>query len=449
MTELHELTAIEAATLIASRKLSSVELTRACLDRAEARDSAIGAWAHLDRDYALAQAAVADRQAARSPLHGVPFGVKDVIDTEDMPTELGSPAHKGRRPTRDAIAVARMRARGAVLMGKLVTTEYAMFSPNGTRHPLDPERTPGGSSSGTAAAVADCQVPIGFGTQTAGSLIRPAAFCGVFGLKPTHGVVPLDGVQPLTPFLDTIGYMARSIEDLQAFFALAAQSQGQDRGDRRPLRVGLYRPPGWDRAQPETKFVVEAVADQLTSSGVEVDEVILPFPFTDLLPVHRTILCCSIVEALAPYYAAGPTSESLAAILSEGRATDPELHAQHKAIAEQCRAGFSAEIEGYDALLCPSTLGEAPIGSATGDPVFQVMWTLLGVPCVNLPLGRGPNGLPVGVQLVGHRHADHALLGVAKCILERVKLVDLTVGAGGAASSGEEGSRAESRSNNE
>jgi len=449
MTELHELTAIEAATLIASRKLSSVELTRACLDRAEARGGAVGAWAHLDRDYALAQAAAADTQAARSPLHGVPFGVKDVIDTEDLPTELGSPAHKGRRPARDALAVARMRAGGAVLMGKLVTTEYAMFSPNGTKHPLDPARTPGGSSSGTAAAVADCQAPIGFGTQTAGSLIRPAAFCGVFAVKPTHGVVPLEGVQPLTPFLDTIGYMARSIEDLQAFFALVAQSQAQDEGERRPLRIGLYRPPGWNRAEPETKFVVEAVAAQLANSGVQVNEVVLPSPFTDLLPVHRTILCCGIAEALAPYYAAGPVSESLAAILAEGRATDPELHGQHKAIAEQCRAGFSAEIEGYDALLCPSTLGEAPIGSATGDPLFQVMWTLLGVPCVNLPLGRGPNGLPVGVQLVGRRHADHALLAVAKDIFERVTLVDLSAGASGAASSGEDGPRAESRSNNE
>ena len=447
MTELHELTAIEAATLIASRKLSSVELTRACLDRAEARNRAVGAWAHLDRDYALAQAAAADAQAARSPLHGVPFGVKDVIDTEDMPTELGSPAHKGRRPARDALAVARMRAGGAVLMGKLVTTEYAMFSPNGTKHPLDPERTPGGSSSGTAAAVADCQVPIGFGTQTAGSLIRPAAFCGVFGLKPTHGVVPLDGVQPLTPFLDTIGYMARSIADLQAFFGLVAQSQGYNGGDRRPLRIGLYQPPGWDSAHPETKLVVEGVAGQLSGNGFEVDEVILPLPFTDLLPVHRTILCCGIVEALEPYYTTGPISETLAAILSEGRATDPELHAQHRAVAEQCRAGFSAEIEGYDALLCPSTLGEAPIGSATGDPVFQVMWTLLGVPCVNLPLGRGPNGLPIGVQLVGHRHTDHALLGVAQRIMERATLVDLTAGAGGAASSGEDGSRSESRSN--
>ena len=447
MTELHELTAIEAATLIASRKLSSVELTRACLDRAEARNRAVGAWAHLDRDYALAQAAAADAQAARSPHHGVPFGVKDVIDTEDMPTELGSPAHKGRRPARDALAVARMRAGGAVLMGKLVTTEYAMFSPNGTKHPLDPERTPGGSSSGTAAAVADCQVPIGFGTQTAGSLIRPAAFCGVFGLKPTHGVVPLDGVQPLTPFLDTIGYMARSIADLQAFFGLVAQSQGYNGGDRRPLRIGLYQPPGWDSAHPETKLVVEGVAGQLSGNGFEVDEVILPLPFTDLLPVHRTILCCGIVEALEPYYTTGPISETLAAILSEGRATDPELHAQHRAVAEQCRAGFSAEIEGYDALLCPSTLGEAPIGSATGDPVFQVMWTLLGVPCVNLPLGRGPNGLPIGVQLVGHRHTDHALLGVAQRIMERATLVDLTAGAGGAASSGEDGSRSESRSN--
>lgn len=426
MPDLHQLTATQAAALIASREISAVELMRACLRHAEKRDGQVGAWAYLDHDQALAQAAAADASEVRSPLHGVPFGVKDVIDTADLPTELGSAAHAGRRPARDALCVGRMREAGAVLMGKLVTTEYALFSPNRTRHPLDRARTPGGSSSGTAAAVADCHVPIGFGTQTAGSLIRPAAFCGVFGMKPTHAVVPLDGILPLAPFLDTIGLMARSVADLQAFFTIVSRGGLSKRRIGRQPRIALCRTHQWDRAQPETRLVLEGVARQLDDHGCVVEEFSLPPGYGDLVPVHRALLCRGIAETLERYYRAGPISDSLAAMIEEGLALSPESYAEKLRVAESSRFAIDAEFRDYDALLCPSTPGEAPLGWATGDPVFQVTWTLLGVPCVNLPLGRGPNDLPVGVQIVGRRHDDLALLEIAGLIWERVAPIDLS-----------------------
>jgi Asp-tRNA(Asn)/Glu-tRNA(Gln) amidotransferase A subunit family amidase len=214
MKDLNKLTATEAAGLIASKEISSVELTKVCLERIRERNGDVGAWRHINEEFSLAQAAEADRTLAKTRLHGIPFGVKDVIDTKDFPTEYGSRVHVGRRPKADALCVSRTREAGAVLLGKLVATEYALCTPNETRHPMNLAYTPGGSSSGTGAAVADMQVPIAFGTQTAGSLIRPAAFCSVFGLKPTHGLVEWTGILPLQPFFDTLGYWAEGADDL-------------------------------------------------------------------------------------------------------------------------------------------------------------------------------------------------------------------------------------------
>jgi Asp-tRNA(Asn)/Glu-tRNA(Gln) amidotransferase A subunit family amidase len=429
MTYLPDLFATEAAQLIAAGKLSSVELTRAYLDRIEVRNPLVRAWCAIDEDLALSAAAEADASPPRSPLHGVPFGVKDVIDTADLPTEYGSPIHAGRKPAKDASCVAKMRSAGAVHLGKLVTTEFAMYSPNGTRHPHNLERTPGGSSSGTAAAVADRQVPLAFGNQTAGSLVRPAAFCGVFGLKPTHGIVETDGILPLQPYFDTLGYMARSVDDLRAFFGIVSGLTGPaDWEEPRAPRIGLFRTYQWEHAEPETRFVLETVAQSLAANGCDVREFDLPQDYAGLIEVHRAVLYRGISRSLAADYerAGEQMSEILQSIIEEGRALDEEAFEARFATADRMRNMINDDFGDFDALICPSAPGEAPFGLGTGSPVFQVTWTLLGVPCINLPLGTGPNGMPVGVQLVGRRHDDVRLLALAKYLMERAEPVDMS-----------------------
>lgn len=421
MTALTDLTATAAAALIARRELSAVELTQACLERIALRDGEVHAFAHLDADFALAEAAKADRTAPRSPLHGVPFGVKDVIDTQDLPTACGTPIFAGRRPRRDARCVALMREAGAVLLGKLVTTEFAMFTPNATRHPLNPARTPGGSSSGTAAAVADRMVPIAFGNQTAGSLIRPAAFCGVYGLKPTHGTTDCAGILPLQPCFDTLGYMARAIDDLQAFYAVVSEREQTAAwpAARRP-RLGLCRTREWELAQPEARQVLLAAAAQFAAQGADVDDFALPDAYVDLVGLHRHVLYAGIARSLADTYAKADEqmSPGLLDVLAEGRAVDAQAYAAGLARVAQYRDTINGCFGGFDALICPSAPGEAPAGMATGNPIFQVSWTLLGVPCLNLPVGSGPHGLPVGIQLVGRRHDDARLLGLGRQLMK-------------------------------
>jgi Asp-tRNA(Asn)/Glu-tRNA(Gln) amidotransferase A subunit family amidase len=419
--DLTDLTAAAAADLIARREISAVELTRACLERIAARDPAVGAFCHVDPAFALAEAARADGLPVRSSLHGVPFGVKDVIDTADLPTECGTVIHRGRRPHADALCVTRMRAAGAVLLGKLVTTEYALYTPNGTRHPQNPAHTPGGSSSGTAAAVADRMVPIAFGNQTAGSLIRPAAFCGVYGLKPTHGTVDCSGILPLQPRFDTLGYMARSIEDLQRFYGVvSAQNQTDAWPHRRRPTIGVCKTFQWEFAEPATRFMLFEAAERFAARGCEVEEVELPAAYAGLVALHRRVLYAGIARSLADDFARATDdmSESLRAIIAEGRAVDAAAYDDACREAERFRQQANDCFGRFDAFLCPSAPGEAPTGTATGNPVFQVSWTLLGVPCLNLPVGTGPHGLPVGVQLVGRRHDDACVLALGRHLMQ-------------------------------
>lgn len=415
MNDLTQLSASQAARLIADREISSVELTQACLDRIAVRDDVVRAFCHLDAEFSLAEAARADREAPRSALHGVPFGVKDVIDSRDFPTEFGTPIHRGRRPVRDARCVARMREAGAVLLGKLVSTEYALFTPNETRHPHDPAHTPGGSSSGTAAAVCDRMVPIAFGNQTAGSLIRPAAFCGVYGFKPTHGTTEDAGILPLQPFFDTLGYMARAVDDLDSFYAVV--SGGEQCGawpSERPPRIALCRTHQWDAAEPASAEMLYAAAAHFRRDGAEVVEIDSPAAWTDLVDVHRRVLYAGVARSLADDFDrhGERMSESLRALIAEGRAVTEDAYRQAFATARDSRDRVNEYFGDYDAILCPSAPGEAPAGRATGSPIFQVTWTLLGVPCLNLPVGVGAGGLPVGVQLVGRRHDDARLLSL-------------------------------------
>ena len=419
MAEHWRLAATEAAARIAAGEITSEALVRSCLERIEEREGEIGAWAHLDTEYALDQARAADRARPRGPLHGVPFGVKDVIDSAGLPTEYGSPAiHGGHRPARDAACVAAMRASGAVLLGKTVSTEFATFTPGRTRNPHDLAHTPGGSSSGSAAAVAASMVPIAFGNQTAGSLIRPAAFCGVVGFKPTHGTVDLAGILPLEPSFDTLGYMARSVGDVAAFYGivrgappdLAAAAPGP-----RP-RIGLCRTHHWDKAGPAARDALARAAAALADGGAEVFDLDLPDSFAVLPETHGTILNSGLARSLARRYAdhRDRLSPRLRAMIEEGMGGGVAEVAAARAHAESCRAEADGLFARCDALLTPSAPGEAPEGlESTGDPIFQTTWTLLHVPCVTLPCGIGPKGLPVGVQLVAARGADDRLLAFA------------------------------------
>lgn len=424
MTALHELTATEAGAMIAKGEISSEELVRACLDRIAVRDDAVLAWAHLDPDLALESARAADADDPKSPLHGVPFGVKDVIDSADLPTEYGSGIFAGNRPSADAACIAKMKNAGAVLLGKTVSTEFATFTPGKTRNPHNPEHTPGGSSSGSAAAVGDAQVPIAFGNQTAGSLIRPAAFCGAWGLKPTHGTVDLAGILPLEPDFDTLGYMARSVDDLAAFYSVVRGAAAEPLADGlgRPPRIGLCRTYHWDEAQPETVSAIEEAAARLRDLGAEVTEMSLPENFADLAETHPVILNVGLTKTLGDIYRESKDriSERLCGMIESGFDCPPERFEAAVAHANECRAAVPAAFGDFDVLLTPSAPGEAPKGlGMTGNPIFQIVWTLLHVPCVTMPWTKGPNGLPVGVQFIGRQNDDDTVLRVAKWFAER------------------------------
>ncbi len=425
--DLTTLTATEAAALIAKKELSAVELTRACLDRIATRNPEVRAFRHLDPEYSLAEAAKADQEAPRSTLHGVPFGVKDVIDTQDFPTECGTPIHVGRRPDADAACVALMRNAGAVLLGKVVSTEYALFHPNETRHPMNLAHTPGGSSSGTGAAVCDRMVPIAFGNQTAGSLIRPAAFCGVYGLKPSYGTTDGTGILPLQLYFDTLGYMARSVADIQTFYGIVSeQNQTSAWPAGRVPKIGLCETFQWEFAEPEARAVLTATAAQFVAAGADVEDFALPDAYADLVAVHRRVLYKGIARSLdADYQAAkDQMSDGVLALLEEGRATTDQEYDDAFAYADQCRRGANDHFGDFDAIICPSAPGEAPVGTATGDPIFQVTWTLLGVPCLNLPVGRGPHGLPVGIQLIGRRDDDATVLALGEHLMRDFQTID-------------------------
>lgn len=423
-TELHQLTATDAAAKIAAREISSEELVRGCLDFIADREDAVGAWHTLDPDYAIAEARRADASASRGPLHGVPFGVKDVIDTADLPTEYGSAIYEGHQPAADAACVARMRNAGAVLMGKTVSTEFATFQPGKTRNPHNTAHTPGGSSSGSAAAVGGEMIPLAFGTQTAGSLIRPAAFCGAHAFKPTHGTVNLAGMWELAPRLDTLGYMARSVDDLASFYNVVrgAETAGPlADGLGRPPRIGICRTHHWQEAQPESVEAVESAAARLAELGAEVGTCDLPDRFADLAETHKIVLGGALARSMGDTREnhGDEISEMLRGMIDDGAAIEAKTEANALAHADRCTMEFPAVTDGWDVILTPSAPGEAPEGMATGNPLFQIVWTLLQVPSLTLPWATGPKGLPVGIQLIGRKGDDQRVLRIGKWLQER------------------------------
>ena len=417
----NELTACEAARLIARAELTSEALVRACLERVAEREPMVGAWEHLDSEAALAEARAHDLRPPRGSLHGVPIGLKDIFDTADMPTCYGSPIYEGHQPGADAAIVRKLREAGAVVLGKTVTTEFAYFSPGKTANPHRLGHTPGGSSSGSAAAVADFMVPLAFGTQTAGSVIRPAAFCGVVGFKPSHGLVDMAGIKPLAPSLDTVGLFARAVEDAEMVgrVLMGEDPRIPELVSVRPRRVGYCRTEHWGRAEPAAVAALDQVAARLKSAGIDMAELELPELFNGLAEEQQTIMAFEALLTLAVERRdhAARMSAKILELLEAGRACPEGRYEIALRRAAAARAAFEGVMASLDLLITPSAPGEAPQGRATtGDPVFNRIWTLLHVPCLTLPVARGPQGLPLGVQLVGRFKADHQLLAQARWI---------------------------------
>jgi Asp-tRNA(Asn)/Glu-tRNA(Gln) amidotransferase A subunit family amidase len=419
------LSACEAAHQLAQRTLRAEELVRDCLERIDARESEVQAWTHVARDAALARAKALDQGAHQGLLHGLPIGVKDLIATADMPTAYGSPIYAGHQPALDATCVALAREAGAVVLGKTVTTEFATFQPNQTRNPHNLAHTPGGSSSGSAAAVADGMVPLALGTQTAGSLMRPAAYCGVVAFKPSFGGINRAGAKPLSDTLDTVGTIARTVPDV-ALFAAALTGRkawlvrSMAEHVSRPLRVGLCHTYEWPQALPETQAAMQHAADAIqANTGMVLRDVRLPLDYQQLAQAQTHIQLaeqaqCFAFERLNHWAQLSPR---LQGIVQAGLAVTSEQYDQAQDVVARCRAQLADVLKDVDVLLAPSAPGAAPVGlDNTGDPVFCRIWTVLHTPTVNIPAGLAPNGMPVGLQVVGPVGADAFTLAAAHAL---------------------------------
>ena len=435
--------AVDLRDRLASGALRAVDLVNACLTRITELEPQVGAWAWLDGDHALAQARQLDqwRQSGKplGPLHGLPIGLKDIIDTKGIPTENGTPIDAGRVPSEDAWIVARLRAAGAIIIGKTVTTECAFMHPGKTRNPHNGDHTPGGSSQGSAAAVAAGMVPLSIGTQTGGSVIRPASFCGIVAMKPTFGLIPRTGILPQSPFLDTVGVFARSVEDCALLVEVLA---GYDTADRatQPLPMprmlsvaqsavpvtpvfALARIPGWQQADPQMTGAIEELAAILQDKCFEVE---LP-NLEDLSDIRQRI---NFAEMAKCYYGLERRgrdlmSDKLKAAMDEGKSILARDYIAALDWRDVMNAGLDAVFARCDAILCPAALGPAPKGlDDTGSAIFNGLWTLGGMPAVTLPLFSAENGLPMGVQLVGRRGDDARLLRTARWLATHLETLD-------------------------
>jgi len=417
---LADLGAAAAAEGIAAGRIGALALADACLARIAEREPSVRAFASLDAAATRAEAAARDAAPRVGPLHGVPFAVKDVLDTADLPTAMGSAIWAGHQPRADAAVVAMMRAAGGVLLGKTVTAELAYVEPGPTTNPHCPAHTPGGSSSGSAAAVAAGMVPIALGTQTGGSILRPASFCGVVGFKPSFGLVPRFGLRLMSDSLDTIGLLARDVADVALWlglFGVDVPLLG------RPPRIGVCRGALWDAAEPEARRAVEDAAARFSAAGALVEEFELPESFAALTAARVVINDVEIARSLSHEWnvARDRLSPRLAAAVGAGRAIPGETYRQAVLTAREARAAFPGLLRGADALLVLGAAGEAPEGLGyTGDSRFQGLWTLLHGPAIGLPTSAGARGLPIGIQLVAPEGADGRLVAVARWAAEQV-----------------------------
>ena len=415
-------TASDALKAMENGTLTSRELVDACLEQSDARDEAVGAWIHLDPDLARRAADAADAKRAAGetlgPLHGLPIGLKDILDTSDMPTANGSRLHAGRRPATDSTVAHLLRKAGAVIMGKTVTTEFALSAPGKTKNPHDPTRTPGGSSSGSAASVADFQVPLSIGSQTGGSMIRPASFCGIYGYKPTFGCISRAGMSPLARPLDHPGIYARSLEDIArvgdvlmqpdpADFDMRAHPNGnlvaavKAGAPTEAPRIAFVKGPMWTAAEPYMEDLFAGVVDTLGSSAKEIE---MTGIFDQALDCHVTVMMANIIVNLGDYIRDTPELLHPETLRRTKDSFDISSEDYIKAIefGDTIAAAVNQMFNNWDVIITPAAPGEAPLGlESTGNAIFQKLWTLLGTPTVTLPKLTGPNGMPIGVQVIG------------------------------------------------
>jgi len=428
----------QAAEEIREGRITSAELVADCLDRIEEVEPKVQAWVHLDREHALAQAKRLDdaraHGGATGPLHGVPIGVKDIFDTSDYPTEFGSQIWSGRTPRKDAAAVAMLRAAGAVVMGKTVSTEYAFYSPGKTRNPFDPSRTPGGSSSGSAAAVAAGAVPGAIGSQTNGSVIRPASFCGVVGFKPSHGMIPRTGALLLSRALDHVGVFARSVPDAALLAQVMFGFDGEDldthpvarhslldvAGSKPPLppRFAFVKTAAWKDAEQVTRDAFGELLEALGENGADVE---LGQSHEAAFGFHRAIMDVEMARNLHRDYEQSSSAMSpvLRELIERGRTYKAIDYVTALESIGLLRSSFDEMFGEFDAIVTPAAPGVAPLGfESTGNPVFCTLWTYLGLPAITVPLMSDEQGLPIGVQLVGKYGNDARLLRTANWLVQ-------------------------------
>ena len=418
---LSELTATQIVAAIDAGQVTCEDVVCACLERITEREPEVKAWQYFDPKHAIAQARALDKSGKRGPLIGVPCAVKDIIDTCDMPSEYGSPIYKGHQPKADAACVAFTRKAGGIVVGKAVTTEFANYHPGKTRNPLDPTRTPGGSSSGSAAAVAAGMVPIAIGTQGTASTIRPASFCGVFGYRPTYGDLRCAGVKEASGSMDTIGLFARSIEDIALCrdVLLGVTPEPLPEGPRIP-RIGLCRTHRWSELEPYTQKLIEDAAENLARAGAKLEEVQLPQIFEQVSEAHRWITSFEFSRNFT--WEIENHWDEFSETLRNGRLKDGlscsyDQFCNARDLVDECRQLLSSVFGDYDLLLTAPAAGEAPVGlGSTGSGAFAAMWSAMHVPAVCLPLFKGPNGLPVGAQLIGEPCKDRSLFAAARWV---------------------------------
>ena len=423
--DLNRIGAAEIVRRIREGETTAERVMQACLARIDAREQEIGAFAFLDADAALEAARQADRSEPVEALHSVPFGVKDIIDTEQFPTAWGTTFYQGHRPGRNASCVEMFLRAGAIPVGKTVITEFAYFKPGKTANPHNPALTPGGSSSGSAAAVADGMLPFAFGSQTAASLIRPAAYCGIPGYKASYGSFDLQGVMALSSSMDTLGFLAREIEDFELARSVLCGSRPAQLPDmnERPLRISLFRGPHWQDGSLEMRDVCQRTLAQLKQAGALTGELACPDIFAELTESQKTVMAYEVARARIFEYSRyrEQISAQFVDLVETGLAVTREDYETACGVRDRAARLLSGMFIDTDVILTPAAPGEAPAGlGATGDPLFSRGWNLLQVPCVSIPFGQGPNGLPLSVQLVGPMHGDDALLAAARWIYQQL-----------------------------
>lgn len=423
---INQLSLYEMSDAIHQGKLSATRIMEACIERIQQRESEVHAWENIDIEAALAQAHKYDQHTPKGALYGLPIGVKDTIDTIDFPTGRGTPIYANKAALWDASGVALVKRAGGIVLGKTVTTEFAYFRPGETANPHNLAHTPGGSSSGSAAAVADFMVPAALGSQTAGSLIRPASYCGVVAYKPTFGDFSLGGIRPLSHSLDTLGVITRTVQDaaLMRSVLLNVPFTPINSKTNLPPRIAFCHTPSWLEADSYTRAQLEKTAFSLAIGNAQVSTVELPSICDDLVAVQKCIMAYEAAHHMCFEYDNHKEKLSLQIIdlIEEGMSIPREDYLLAQATAQRAREEISALFENWDVILSPAAPGEAPLGlDATGDPIFSRMWNLLGLPSLNIPAFRGENQLPVGIQVVGAQGEDTRLLQVAMWIEEKLK----------------------------